>query len=117
MRISDWSSDVCASDLQEGGDVFLGLWRGQPRGGGDPRRGRHREARGIEEGEKLEQIEPREFGIAEPVAGQRRVQQEMRGRGNRRDRLTAPDALDAPVRAGSPNPDLARMASWQGWRN
>src|SRR3546814_18262313 len=26
MRISDWSSDVCSSDLAEGGKIFLQLW-------------------------------------------------------------------------------------------
>src|SRR3546814_7586981 len=80
MRISDWSSDVCSSDLavpcalalgpvgiaeagehhgggcgQEGGDAFLCFGRGQPDGGGDFGRGRHREARGVEEGKEFEQ--------------------------------------------------------------
>src|SRR3546814_5289804 len=33
MRISDWSSDVCSSDLGEGGAVRRSDRRGSPRGG------------------------------------------------------------------------------------
>ncbi len=101
---------------QEGGDVFLGLRRRQPDGGGDPRRGRHREARGVEKSEKLEQVEPREFGIAEPVAGERRVQEQVRRCRDGGDRLAAPDALDAAVRVGDPDADMARVDRGQSKR-
>ena len=106
----------CGGPGQEGGDVGFGFRRGQPDGGGDSGRGRHREARGIEEGEQLEQVEARELGIAEPVAGQRRIEEEVRGRRDRRHRLAAPDALDAAVRVGDPDADMARVDRGEGKR-
>ena len=77
-------------------------------------RGRNRKARGIKEGEKFEQVEPRQLGIAQPVAGQRRVEQQVRRRRNRRNRLTAPDALHAPLCIGDPDADMAGMDRGQG---
>src|SRR3546814_12978598 len=61
MRISDWSSDVCSSDL------------------------RHGEARGMDEGVQLQQVQARKLGIAKAGGGERRVEQDdgcIRGAGD-----------------------------------
>src|SRR3546814_6725619 len=70
----------------------------------------------MEEGEEFEQVESRQLGIAEPVAGQRRAEQQVRRPRHRRNRLTAPDALHAPARIGQPDADMARMDRGQGKR-
>src|SRR3546814_10722955 len=70
----------------------------------------------MEEGEEFEQVESRQLGIAEPVAGQRRAEQQVRRPHHRRNRLTAPDALHAPARIGQPDADMARMDRGQGKR-
>jgi hypothetical protein len=64
---------------------------------------RHREARRMDEGEQLEQIEPRQIGIAEPVADQRRVQHDHRRFRRLRDRRPAPDRLDPAVAMRDPD--------------
>src|SRR3546814_10323898 len=40
MRISDWSSDVCSSDLDQGTGASAAARKGGPRGGGDAVEGR-----------------------------------------------------------------------------
>ena len=63
----------------------------------------------MDEGEKLEQVEPRQFGIAEPLSDEWRVQQYHRGFGGLRDRLATPDASHAPVGRGDPDTGMACM--------
>ena len=70
---------------------------------------RHHEGRRVHEGEEFEQVEPRQFGIAEPLSDERRVQQYHRGFGGLRDRLTAPDTPYAPVGRGDPDTGMACM--------
>ena len=57
----------------------------------------------MDEGEQLQQIEAGQFRIAEPVADQRRIQQDHRRFGGARDRLPPPHRLDRPVRMREPD--------------
>ena len=99
---------------QEDRDLFLGARRFEADRGGDARGRRHGKARREQESEKFEQVEPRQFGIAEPVARQRRAQQQMRRPRDGRHRLAAPDALRAARRVGDPDADMARVNRGQG---
>ena len=64
---------------------------------GQPRHRRHREPRRMDEGEQLEQVEPRQIGIAEPLPDQRRVQHDVRRLGQR-GRSPRPATPRAPRR-------------------
>ena len=68
--------------------------------------GRHHEPRGMDEGVKLEQVEPRQVGIAQPVRHQRRVEQQQRGIGGEHDRLALADRAGNAALA-QPDPAMA----------
>ena len=85
--------------------------RRQAERAGEAMRRRHREARGKDKGEQLEQVETRQIGIAEPLTGQRRVQQDHRRLGGARRRFALGDLAHLAVGRGDPD---ARMACMQG---
>ena len=62
--------------------------------------------RWMEEGEELEQVEPRQFRIAQPLRHQRCVQHNDRSFPRARNRVTAPDPLRATV-IGTPDAAMA----------
>ena len=72
----------------------------------EPAGGRHREARRMDEGEQLEQVEPGQVGIAEPLPDQRRVEDDVRRFGGARDRLAARRFAHLSVAVRQPNPRM-----------
>ena len=55
----------------------------------------------MDESEQFEQVEPAQIGIAEPLPGQRRIQEDMLSLGRPRDRLAAAGFAHAAL-AGNP---------------
>ena len=93
-------SAICCS---AGRRVGFARRRLQPQRPAQPRRGRHREPRRMNEGEQLEQVEPAELGIAEPLPDQRRVEDDVRSLGRARDRLAAARLAHLSVAARQPD--------------
>jgi len=70
---------------------------GQSQRVGEPLGGRHHEPRGMDEGVKLQQVEPRKVGIAQPVRHQRGVEQQKGRIGREHDRLALADGASNPA--------------------
>ncbi len=64
---------------------------------------RHREASRVDEGEQLEQIEPRKLRVAEPLPDERSVQHDQRVLGRQCDRLAPAERFDPAVGPGRPD--------------
>ena len=79
-----------------------------PAGPRQPGHGRHGEARRMDEGEQLQQVEPGHIGIAEALADQRRVEDDMRRLGQPGDRL-APRRLAHLAARGDPDAGMGCM--------
>ena len=88
---------------QQGRGLGLARRRLEPERAAQPGDGRHREPRRVDEGEQLEQVEARQVGIAEPLADQRRVEDDVRSFGRPRDRLAALRLANLAVRAAQPD--------------
>ena len=63
----------------------------QPEHAGQSLCGRYREAGGMHESEQFEQVQPRQFGIAQPLRDQWRIEQDHRCFGRFRHRLGLAD--------------------------
>ena len=77
--------------------------RASPRGVGG------RKVAGLQEREQFEQVEPRQFGIAQPLPDQRRVEHDHRRVGRAPDRLAAPDRT-------APSASAIHTPAWLAWR-
>jgi hypothetical protein len=99
---------------QESGGRIVARRRFEPERVGEALGGRHREARRMDEGEQLQEVEPAEVRIAEPAADERRVQHDHRRLGRPRDRRPAPDRFGPPVRPGDPDAAMGRVQSGVG---
>jgi len=83
----------------------------------EARGGRHGEAGRMDEGEQFEQVESADFGIAEPLADQWRVQQDV-GRFRRPgDGLAARRLARLAAGFGDPDAGMGCMASRKGQRS
>ena len=91
-------SDAAASASLAGGS--------KPERAAQARRGRHREPRRMDEGEQLEQVEPAQLGIAEPLPDQRRVEDDVRRLGGPRDRFAPARLAHLAVAARQPDPGM-----------
>ena len=98
---------------QEARHLLVALGRRQIDRAGEAARRRHREARGMEKGKQLEQVEPRQLGIAQPLAHQRRIEQDDRRLRRDPDRLGPPD-LARLARRGQPDAGMAGMEGGMG---
>ena len=74
---------------QEGGDLGIALRRLQSASASKTMWGGDSKPRGAEEGEEFEDVEARQFGIAQPLSDQGCVEQDDRGFGGQPDRFAA----------------------------
>ena len=63
----------------------------------------------MDEREQLEQVEPRQLGIAEPLPDQRRIEDDVRGLRSPRDRLAAARLAHLAIAARQPDPGMGRV--------
>ena len=94
---------------QEVSRLVVALRLGEAEGVGDAPGRRNREARRVDEGVELEQVEARQIGIAEPAADERRVEHDHRRFRRAGDRLAAADRFRAPVAPGDPDAAMGRV--------
>ncbi len=87
-----------------------------PKRSAQSRRRRHREARGVDEGEEFKEVEAAKLGIAEPLPDQRRVEDDVRSLRRTSDCFAAARFADLPVTARQPGPGVGRVKRWQGKR-
>src|SRR3546814_21153286 len=98
MRISDWSSDVCSSDLQEKliapEDETGGARKGEPRAAGalhdvKARRDQRIAAKGKDDARGVQRAQPPEAGIFDPEV-EHRIGELQRDEGAGRERRDTP---------------------------
>ncbi|KIU01554.1 hypothetical protein QU38_01030, partial [Staphylococcus aureus] len=99
---------------KEGRDIGIASRRFQPGGAGEPLGRRPHEAGGVEKGEQLEQVEPRQLRIAEPLPDQRRIEQDHRRVRRDPDRLAPAHRTALALRRGEPDAAMAGVESGIG---
>src|SRR5579859_611330 len=112
VRLHRAEQRVGAGEQRGGGGHIVGR-RIDSQRAGEPGRCRHCETRGMDEGKQLQQIEPGNLGIAQPLPDQRRVEQHQRPLGGERDRLAALQCARRPAPLGEPD---ATMGGVEGER-
>ena len=101
--------------LQQRGNIALLRRRRQVQRRRQPFGRGHQEARGMQKGPEFEQVQPVEFMIAQPLPGQRRIEQQHRRFGRARDRLPLGQAQGAAMFA-QPYAAMAGVKRGQGCR-
>ena len=81
------------------------------------RHGRHREPRRMDEREQLQQVEPAQIRIAEPLADQRRVEDDVRGFGGAGDRFAPARLAHLAVRRRQPDAGMGCVQRGKGQRS
>lgn len=97
-------------------DIGLLFWRSQAESLGEASRCRDNELRRMDEGEKLQQVQTGQIGIAEPLSQKRRIEQDMRRFRNPADRLAFADRAGFAIARADPDAAMAGMKRWIGER-
>ena len=117
--VGEGSEEFLRGGQEELGNVLVHKFlpapeRNYPQSPGQPLGRRHNKPSRMDKGKQLQQIQPRQFRIAEPLRHQRRVEHDKRRLRCPPHSLALADRPHFAIRRGEPDTRMACMKRWKG---